>query len=276
MSNVVKKRKQIVVLDFDDEGAHFAARRGVAYCHNRSELDRLMKRAGRRRCWISIRGQLTDELLRCVQGHAQTVGRAYGLVTLEAPRPQSVPALGSLFRRLVGTAPDSAFLPFEELLDVLGAPRAEAESLFIAGAADLKSETVALTRGDLKTLLAPFAIFTASGAGARPDFTKLSLTDYGHTVRLGDYEASADAILYEIDPQYRRRLNKRRLAEEKTFGASLRRLRLQRKLSREDFPPLAAKTIARIERGEIGKPHGQTLEIIARRLGVDVDEIESY
>ena len=39
---------------------------------------------------------------------------------------------------------------------------------------------------------------------------------------------------------------------------------------------LSPKTIARIERSEVGKPHGKTLRVIARRLGVDPDEIESF
>lgn len=53
---------------------------------------------------------------------------------------------------------------------------------------------------------------------------RLGLTDYGRTVALGDYEASADAILYELDPVYRRSVKKLRRQSEKTFGASLRAL----------------------------------------------------
>jgi len=104
----------------------------------------------------------------------------------------------------------------------------------------------------------------------------LAFTDFGHTIKLGEYEASADAILYEIDADYRRMLNKERQQNERSFGASLRRLRLQKRLKRSDFSPLAAKTVARIERNEIAKPHGKSLEILARRLGVAVDEIETY
>jgi lambda repressor-like predicted transcriptional regulator len=140
----------------------------------------------------------------------------------------------------------------------------------------MESETLALTRGNLRTMTAPFSIFQPSGKGVQPDFTRLGLADYGHTVRLGDYEASSDAILYEVDPDYRRRIRKQRLAEEKTFGASLRRLRIQKRFSRNDFAPLSSKTIARIERNEVAKPHGETLRTIADRLGVEPDEIESY
>jgi hypothetical protein len=47
-------------------------------------------------------------------------------------------------------------------------------------------------------------------------------------------------------------------------------------LRREGFAPLAAKTIARIERNEIASPRGRSLEIIARKLGVSADQIETY
>jgi hypothetical protein len=200
----------------------------------------------------------------------------YGLVAVEPPRAKSLPGLTSCFRRLVGTAPDSRFLPMDELLDVLSAPPAEAAGLFIAGVADMESQTLALTRGNLKTVTVPFSVFQPSATGIEPDFGRLTLGDYGHTVRLGEYEASADAILYEADPEYRRKTRKQQQANEKTFGASLRRLRILRGLSREDFVPLAAKTIARIERNEVEKPHGKTLQGIAERLNVEPEEIESY
>ena len=66
-------------------------------------------------------------------------------------------------------------------------------------------------------------------------------------MKLGNYEAAADAILYETDPEYRSRLSAKRRAEDKTFGACLRRLRLQRCLRQSDFGGVTAKTITRIE-----------------------------
>ena len=41
-------------------------------------------------------------------------GPISGLVTLEPPRPNSIPGLNSCFRRLAGAAPDSKLLPLEE------------------------------------------------------------------------------------------------------------------------------------------------------------------
>ena len=88
---------------------------------------------------------------------------------------------------------------------------------------------------------------------------RLRLTDYGRTVALGDYEASADAIFYELDPEYRGRLKKQRGQSDRTFGASLMRLRKQRSSKRSDFAPVSSKEVARIERNKVGKPHAKTL-----------------
>lgn len=276
MNSIAKKRKPVVVLDLDDKLAQRVRGRDVVLCQGREDIVKTVKKVTHRSFWISFTRGMTDDLLRKIQMCQHRRGRIYGLLMVEAPRPKSIPGLSSHFRRLVGTAPDSTFLPLEELLDVLCAPTHEAAGLFIAGVADMESETLALTRGNLRTITAPFSMFQPSGKGVQPDFHQLSLTDYGHTIRLGEYESSSDAILYEVDPEYRRKIRKQRLAEEKTFGASLRRIRIQKKLSRNDFAPLAAKTIARIERSEVEKPHGETLRTIANRLGVEPEEIESY
>ena len=195
-------------------------------------------------------------------------------MTIEPPRVGSVPSLLGVFNGVVGAVPEYHWLPVEELVTVIAGN--DAAHRFIGGVADPESETLALVKGDLQTIVVPFSSFEESGDGVKPDFSELSFTDYGHTVVLGAYEASADAILYETDAAYRRRLNKERRKSERTFGASLRRLRLQRRLKRSDFAEIAPKTIARIERNEVGKPHGKTLEAIAKRLGVSPDQIETY
>ena len=276
MGKVVKKPKRLVVLDLDALRFQGLQVHGAVLCQGREEIARSMRRMSPRSFWISTKQEATDDVLRSAQQCRYRRGPISGLVTLEPPRPNSIPGLNSCFRRLAGAAPDSKLLPLEELLDVLSAPSSDAAGLFIAGVADLGSQTLALTRGNMKTITVPWSMFKPSGDGVQPDFSRLSLTDYGHTVRLGEYEAASDAILYEADPEYRRRTKKKLLAEEKTFGASLRRLRLQKGLSRSDFSPLSSKTLARIERNEVEKPHGETLKVIADRLGVEPDEIESY
>ena len=79
-----------------------------------------------------------------------------------------------------------------------------------------------------------------------------------------------------MDADYRKRAKAKERAHAKGFGPSLRRLRKQRGLSQSDFPNVARKTISRLEKGEVEKPQGATLNRIARALGVEPEEIESY
>jgi DNA-binding Xre family transcriptional regulator len=170
---------------------------------------------------------------------------------------------------------DGGFIPAEELVEVF-----EAENrpdLFIGGSVNHATDTITFWRGDLKPLTVPFSAFEKSGTGTKLDFNKFAVIDCGQTVQLGDYEAAVDAILYEYDPDYRRRISKQRLQEEQTFGASLRRLRKQRGLRREDFEPeLSAKTIARIEQGKVKRIQKKTLNALAERLSVEPDAIETF
>jgi hypothetical protein len=135
---------------------------------------------------------------------------------------------------------------------------------------------VILYRGSLEPLVVPLTWFRPRPGGPRPDLDRLAITDYGQTVRLGDYEAAADAILYEFDSAYRRRARKRRLDRDRSFGGALRRLRLQKGLRRTDFSGLTSKEIARIERNEVKRPHRRTVAILAKRLGVPAGEIPKY
>ena len=200
--------------------------------------------------------------------------RGSRLITLIPPRPESIPALLGLFHQVFGLVEGLRWLPRSELVEAIA--RDDSADRFIGGSVDRKAKILTLLRGDITTLLAPFRLFSRSGDGTALDFARLRLTDYGRTIALGDYEASADAVLYELDPDYRRGLNKRRCLDDRTFGASLRRLRKQRRLKRSDFAPISSKEIARVERNEIRKPHAKTLEIIAHRLGVRPQEITGY
>jgi hypothetical protein len=238
-----------------------------------SELSKCVHEVPRRSVFISFQRDLTDALLRA--GLRAGLGTRFAeLVTIQPPRAASVPSLFGLFQGVTGAAAAYRWLPAEELLTVITGK--DAANRFIGGVADHESETVALVRGNLRTVVVPFSFFEPSGDGVTPDFGALSFTDYGHTVAFGEYEASADAIMYEVDEDYRRKLNKERKLNERGFGASLRRLRLQRRLKRGDFPGVSSKTIARIERGDVEKPHGKTLEMIAQQLGVTPEEIESF
>jgi len=126
-------------------------------------------------------------------------------------------------------------------------------------------------------LVVPLAWFVGqSSSSPKADPQKFQVSDFGQTVKLGEFEAASDAILYEFDSDFRRRRKKELLKEDKSLGASIRRLRLQKNLRRDDFPGISAKTIARIERNEIGAPQAQTLAVIASRLDVKESDLGSY
>jgi hypothetical protein len=246
---------------------------GVSICHDRAEVEAAVSGMVNQVTWISFNRTYTDILLKEVMDkHADL--RGSHLITLMPPRSESIPALVGLFHPVFGLVEGFQWLPKEELVEAI--TRDDATDRFIGGSVDLKAKTLTLLRGDITVVVAPFSLFPESGDGTAADFAKLEFTDYGRTVVMGDYEASADAILYELDPSYRRKLNKQRRQSERSFGASLMRLRKQRRLKRSDFAPISSKEIARLERNEVATPHMKTLEIIAKRLEIRAEEIEGY
>jgi len=231
--------------------------------------------------WIVQNRSWTDQLLKAMpafylqRNDKTTLG---DLILCEAPtRNEVLPSLHAVFRRVIGEVPSFKMLPREQLAEVLASDNRE--DLLIGGAVDVESGILTLARGDLQLLTVPLSFFQPT-IDSQPDFEALELDDYGYTIRFGNYEASAHSVLYEFDREYRRRVNKQRTEEETGFGASLKRLRLRlrllRGLNQDQIHGVASKTIARIERGETGKPHGETLAKIAQALGVSPEEIEDY
>ena len=178
----------------------------------------------------------------------------------------------------------------EALLEVLGGPlqcrlpseevsafraRDDRAELCIGGSVAPDLKAVILVRGDLSVLAVPLDAFEPVGDGTKPDFEDFEIADHGRTIRFGAYEAAFDAVLHEHDPAFRRRLKKAREERDQTLGASLRRLRKQRGLRLDDFGTMA-KTVARIERGEVKRPHRTTLDEIARVLGVETARLREY
>jgi DNA-binding Xre family transcriptional regulator len=139
----------------------------------------------------------------------------------------------------------------------------------------LEAGLLYLLRGDLSGLLIPLADFSPGPGSPKPNFKRFSVTDHGQTLVFGKFEAAFDAVLYEHDRRFRRRLRARMSASDRSLGASLRRLRKQMGLRLQDFGPLE-KTLARIERGQVTRPRRSTLELIAQRLGCSVEELGSY
>jgi hypothetical protein len=260
-------------------GKRFRFRLPVAKLRKQREMHEAIIQAPKQSSvWIATRAEATDDLLRAVLslGRPRTnykprLGR---LLLLFPPRLDSLPALEELFAPVAWGSASLRVLPYEEIAEVLAAENPH--DLFIGGFVDPATEMLILYRGDFERLAMPLSLCKAWGSGPKPNPAELSFTDCGQTVCLGDYQAATDAILYEMDPRYRRRLNAKRRDRDRSFGASLRRLRVLKGLRQSDFTSIAAKTIARIERGEVGNPHRATVEKIAKFLHVAPQDIESY
>lgn len=98
-------------------------------------------------------------------------------------------------------------LATEELKEVLALPEKEKRKYLISGYVNFDDQVIMCFRGSGTSIAIPFGVFRPSGTGLKPDFDKLEFIDYGQTIKLGEYEAAVDAILYEIDEDYRNEVN---------------------------------------------------------------------
>lgn len=248
-------------------------------CKSLKQMSEVARRANKDSLWIASGSETIDQLIRAMGQFAVARSgrgtRLGNLLMLDAPRAKTLAILHGYFESVVGVNASFKSLPCDQLAEVLSAPKEQARDLFIGGLVDAKSEALVLVRGDLSRVVVPLSIFGASGI-SKPDFRRFEVDDYGQTIRFGSYEAAADFVLYALDPDFRRRINAKRRGRDKGFGPSLRRLRTLRKLGRDAFDGIAAKTIARIERAEVHKPRGKTLQVICEVLGVEAEEIETY
>lgn len=248
-------------------------------CKRDTDIPGVLKSVSNDSLWISSSSHMTDALLRAITHSVSTVhefGHCWGsLLTLESPKPNAIPFLRTLFQHVVGESASFKWLPSDQLGEVLAGDSNAARDVFIGGVNDTEFGLVTLVRGNFERITIPLSIFRPSGT-SKPDFTRFELDDYGHSVRFGEYEASTHFILYEADADYRKRMKKKQRAEENSFGASLRRLRVLKGVPQSGFSGISAKTIGRIESGVVEKPHGATLTTISQKLGVSSEEIESY
>ena len=99
--------------------------------------------------------------------------------------------MGSYFKSLA---------PYE-MIEVYSLPLSERKNLFIGGCVDHNNQHILLFRGDGTSLTVNFSNFE-SNAKYSPDFSNLEIIDYGHTVKLGNYEASTKSILIKFDFNY--------------------------------------------------------------------------
>jgi len=236
-----------------------------------SDVRDALERHRRRAIWVAPNAPAIRLLVAALAGRSRGDQR---LLSLEPANGARHGLLHAIFRFVVSADEGVSLLPTDELADVLGSPHRE--DLFVGAAIATDDAAVVLYRGSLDPLVVPLAWFRVRHGGPRADPSRLSVSDFGQTVRLGDYQAATDAVLYEFDDAYRRRAKKRQIQQDRSFGGALRRLRLQNGLYRTDFPGVTAKEIARIERGEVKKPHPRTLAAVAKRLGVRPESIASF
>lgn len=236
-----------------------------------ADVNRSVAYASKDSVWVSYSSDLTDALVK----HATAVPSMLGIgLFLHSLDMKSIPVLSTLFRR-IAFAVDGGFMPAEELAEALNAENRG--NLFIGGFVNKANKTITFWRGNFESLTVPFSAFVGLSGRTKPNFASFAVIDCGQTVQLGDYEAAVDAILYEHDPEYRRAIAKERIQKDRSFGGSLRRLRKQRGLRREDFEPdVAAKTVARIEQGKVTRIRKQTLAALAMHLGVTPAEIATF
>ncbi|MGC8625807.1 MAG: helix-turn-helix domain-containing protein, partial [Phycisphaerae bacterium] len=125
----------------------------------------------------------------------------------------------------------------------------------------------------LSMLCVPGAWFLPGDDHNMRDINSLQLQDYGTTIRLGSRHWSAHAISSAFDADFRRTLRRQELMQSGSLGGGIRRIRKERRLAREEFPGIDAKTIARIERNEITRPQRETLRLIAQTLGLPIERL---
>lgn len=247
------------------------ARLAADRLRTKSEIRDALERRGQGAVWVTPNLAAVQLLLAALAGRSKGDQR---LLSLEPANGARHSLLHAIFRFVVSADEGIRLLPTEELADVLG--EANREDLFIGVAAAPADAAVVLYRGNLEPLVVPLTWFCTRPGGPKPGVVDLAITDSGQTVRLGKYETAGDAILYEFDAAYRRRAKQREMERDDSFGGALRRLRLQKGLSRTNFDGITAKEIARIERSEVKRPHLRSVAILAKRLGVPAREIRTY
>ena len=199
--------------------------------------------------------------------------RATRLLAIDPVGSDRAESLRASFGRVVAS-PGYRFLATSDLLAVMTAENA-ADRL-VGVLVSRETAELVLVRGDASTMAVPFTWFHVTPTGVAPDFDDVEVVDFGIGLRLGSYEAAVEAILYELDRDFRARERQRRIEMDPSFGAALRRLRIQKGVPRSGFPGISEKEIARIERGEVARPHAATLRAIASRLGVEPVDVETF
>lgn len=189
--------------------------------------------------------------------------------------PRYLDVLRDIFPTIISTNRDHLMtLKQDEMMTVLNKPMST-RSIRALGIQVFKDLGILkIVRGNFSTLIVKMDSLSVNGQGLLPDFDDIEIIDFGNAIRFGAYESSMRGLLYENDRQYRLERKKQRFGNERSFGACLRRFRLQKKLNQTDFYNVSEKTIRRIEGGEI--PKTVTKNKILAELGLAEDDLLTY
>ncbi|NNM85270.1 MAG: helix-turn-helix transcriptional regulator [Phycisphaerales bacterium] len=193
------------------------------------------------------------------------------LVLTVSPRASLLAALQAIFRSVVCLAAAATLEP-RDLVNAMAS--SEACGRLIGAMLDGPSGVLALWRGDARSLAVPIVWFSTQIDLDRAANAVVAIRSGGQELAIGEAVFCSDDVIAAFDPDHRRRLRWRRWQQDTTLGAMVRRRRHELGLRREEFPGIDAKTVARIERGEILRPQRETLRLIAQCLGLDLDSLQ--
>src|SRR6478736_139165 len=254
--------RPVCVLDDDDTVVRPFAAAGARVVARDALLDSF-RTADVRTRWVTSRWDIIAPLAVL----APKARPAYGLLVIDRfarPEPVLQEALRPHFARFVAPSRSTALLEAGQAAEVITS-REPGDYLL---AAQVVGDRLFLARGSFDMLTVPLRSFRPAASGLAPDFERVTIVDHGLAIALGEYESTAEVILYEHDKGYRRRAKQRERAHDDSFGAALRRLRLLRGLRRSDFAPIDERELRRLEANEIKRPPGAIRRILAQRLGV--------
>jgi transcriptional regulator with XRE-family HTH domain len=245
----------------------FIGRRSVVLIENPGEVPRL---ASRRRL-NSVILPANDTCLNAIAQAVVSAPRKAGVLVIPwLPRGEIFPILLRGFHRVLPLSVSAFPNNIQRLRDGINA----AEPARLLGAVpDAALAAVTLYRADLSSLCVAADWFTQGGENVITDISALRLEEDGTMVHLGSRRWPAHQVIAAFDSNFRRRLRRLELTQNDTLGGLVRRTRKERRLAREEFPGIDAKTIARIERNEITRPQRETLRLIAQTLGLPIEQL---
>lgn len=242
-------------------------RRLVVLVENPGEVPRLAARRKLNSVIVAANEISLDAIAQAVVSSPRKAGV---LVIPWLPRAEIFPFLLRGFHRVLPLAISAFPDHTKRLCEAIKA----AESARLIGAVpDLALAAVTVFRADLSALCLPMHWFEQSGESGLTDMRALKIEEDGSVVKLGSRRWASHQIISSFDAHFRRTLRRLELTENDTLGGLIRRTRKERRLAREEFPGIDAKTIARIERNEIMRPQRETLRLIAQTLDLPVEQL---